>query len=739
MRTFQQIAHLYSRFRTLLPKIFRDRVPIVRQLSQTDSGVAALTMVLRYYGGDAPLHELRTRIGTGRSGTNAKTILEAASHFGLRGQIARLKPENFNQLPTGSILHWQFSHFVVFERLKGDTIHIVDPAFGRRVVPFEQVRRAFTGIAILFEPDTSFRRNQIRQASLIRLLPLFLESRTSLWKVICGSFVVQLLSAAAPLVTGAIVDQVLPRRDSSLLMVFGVVYVSFQVMSVITAYLRSVVLVFLKSELERKFTFNFLDHLIRLPFAYFQQHPPGDIMIRFGSNSFVRDIFTSAILSTLLDGIMASVYLVAIFTISRRLTLLVLILALCRLCILSIMRWKQRQFLSQGLENQAEMQTSQIETLGGMETLKSMGIEPRAVDAWRKLFVQGQNIDRQRGKQDALYGIATGLVGASTTLVLIFYGSTLVMQSKLTLGSMMAFAALSGSFMGPIGSLVSTSLQLQTLEMYLERVNEVLDTPREQDDEVVDVPGVLTGRVELTHVSFRYETISEPVIRDLSFVVEPGMFLALIGKSGSGKSTLARLIAGLYKPSAGTIYFDGKDLDELDLRLVRSQLGIATQEAQLFGGSIRRNIALADPSMTTASIVTAAKLACIHEDILKMSSGYETILTDRGVSLSGGQRQRLAVARAIAASPKILILDEATSHLDTLTEQKLNDNLATLKCSRIVIAHRLSTIYKADIICTLDSGRIEECGTHNQLMRKEGLYSALWRAQNNVSSDESSK
>jgi ABC-type bacteriocin/lantibiotic exporter with double-glycine peptidase domain len=257
----------------------------------------------------------------------------------------------------------------------------------------------------------------------------------------------------------------------------------------------------------------------------------------------------------------------------------------------------------------------------------------------------------------------------------------------------------------------------------------VMQTPPEQESAAVVSAGSLSGAIHLESVAFRYSAQDPMVLEEVSLEVTPGSRIALVGRTGSGKSTLARLLAGLYLPVSGRILFDGQDLKTLDRKSLRSQLGIVTQETQLFGGSIRRNIALSDPTMGLDRVVRAAKLACIHDEILAMPMGYETPLADRGLSLSGGQRQRLAIARAVAANPRVLILDEATSHLDAVTEEEVNKGLASLRCTRIVIAHRLSTILDADQIMVMESGRIVERGTHVVLASKEGPYAKLLGAQ----------
>jgi ABC-type bacteriocin/lantibiotic exporter with double-glycine peptidase domain len=543
-----------------------------------------------------------------------------------------------------------------------------------------------------------------------------------------------MLSAAMPLFTGALIDLVIPRKDYALLWALASGYVFVQVFNMLAAFVRTHLFIHLRTQLEVRFTLRFLDHLVDLPYSFFQRHTSGDLMVRLGSNNAVREILTSTLLSAIMDGTMASLYLVLMLFADRGLTMMVLVIGAGRLALLAMMRWRQRQFLAESLENQARSQTSQVEMLSGMETLKAMGLEHRAAEAWSNVFIDGLNISIRRSRLDAAFGVLLGLLGTSQTVALMFYGVFLVLEEKLTLGTMMAFSALATGFIGPLNNLVAAALQAQMLEIYVERLNEVMDTPTEQDDRRVAPVGALRGAISVERVSFRYVPQSPPILDGISVEIAPGSRVALVGRTGSGKSTLARLLAGLYEPSAGRILFDGKDLKSLDRRAVRAQLGIVTQETQLFGGSIRRNISLADPDMPLDRTMRAARIACVHDDILAMPMGYETLLTDRGLSLSGGQRQRLAIARALAAQPRILVLDEATSHLDAVTEGEVNANLTALRCTRIIIAHRLSTIRDADLILVIDSGRVVEHGRHDDLIRQGGRYVEFLGGQRDMTS-----
>jgi ABC-type bacteriocin/lantibiotic exporter with double-glycine peptidase domain len=351
------------------------------------------------------------------------------------------------------------------------------------------------------------------------------------------------------------------------------------------------------------------------------------------------------------------------------------------------------------------------------------------------LFKRQVSIDLTRGRLSAAVDSVMSTLNIGSPLLILLLGTLQVVGGRLSLGTMFAANALAAGFLTPLGALVSSGLQLQLLASYMERINDVLDTPREVPGQPLAQATTLRGALQARDVSFRYGALSPAVVRNVSLDIHPGQHVGIVGRSGSGKSTLAHLLLGLYRPTEGQICFDGQDLAELDVRSIRRQLGIVTQHPYVFGSSIRQNIALANPGLPVEAVMEAARLACIDTDIEAMPLGYETPLHDGGGSLSGGQRQRIALARALVSSPAILLLDEATSELDTVTEEMVYRNLAAIRATTVVIAHRLSTIRHADLIVVMDDGRIAESGTHHELVALGGVYSALADAQSSMAGD----
>jgi ABC-type bacteriocin/lantibiotic exporter with double-glycine peptidase domain len=702
-------------------------IPFVQQTTTSDCGPASLAMVLGYFGKHVPLEEIRKITGIGRGGTHAMDLLQAGRFFGLRGRGVRVETiDGLAALGRAAILHWRFEHFVVLEGVRRDGLEIVDPAGGRRIVPLAEARRSFTGVALTFEPAEGFEpAADAGHRGMQRYLRPLLARAGSLGRVAMTSLLIQLFALAVPFLIGMVVDRVVPQGNLRLLVVLAVGLFGLVVFNFFAVLIRSYLLLELRTRLDAQLTLDFLDHLVSLPFAFFQERSAGDLILRMNSNSNVREILTSGALSAVLDGSLVSLYLILLFVASPQLGLIVLGLALLRIVLLIATRRRQKDLMSQSLLTQASSQAYQVQMLAGMETLKASGSELRAVEHWSNLFVDTLNVSIARGRLSAVMDSLLAALGMASPVAILLYGSWQVLQGNLSLGMMLGLNALAAGFLTPLTQLVTTASQLQLLDSYLDRIEDVMETPREQEPGSGRPAGRLQGGVQLENVSFRYSVAAPFVVRNVSVEIRPGSFVAVVGRSGAGKSTLANLLVGLYQPSEGRILFDGVDLAELELQSVRRQMGVVPQHPYLFGTSIRANISLADPTLPLREVVEAAKLAHIHDEVLAMPLGYDTVLADGGASLSGGQRQRLALARALVHRPAVLLLDEATSALDALTESAIQEELARLRCTRVVVAHRLSTIQSADLILVMDEGRVVERGRHDELVARGGSYAEL--------------
>lgn len=707
----------------------RRRIPYYQQLEVSDCGAACLAMSLALHGRAVSPEEVRRATKTSRGGVNAASIVEAARAYGMDARGVRVEPDALRFLNRGAILHWEFNHFVVFDRVRRGGVDVLDPAVGRIHVPMDRFSKSFTGVAVDLQPSDTFIASSTRSRGSWRYVKPLLRQSRLLWKVLVTSALIQLFALTAPILTGVVVDRVVPSGDRNLLLIVAAglfVMVGFHMFS---TFVRGHLLLAVRAHLDRTLSASFIEHLVKLPYAFFLQRSTGDLMTRLNSNVTVREIMTGGAMSTLLDGVLVTGYLILIFAQSVSMGAVILLLGLLQISIPLATHRSVQRLMAENLQAQARSQGYLAQMVAGIETLKAIGAERRSVAQWSNLFVDEVNASVARGRLNAVIEtLTTSLRVASPVLVLVV-GTLAVLDGRLTLGTMLALSALAVGFLTPLSNLVITGLQFQVLGSYMERINDVLDASPEQDLSRVAPAGPLEGGITMERVSFRYGPNDPEVVKEAQLEIAPGLSVGIVGRSGSGKSTLAHLALGLYVPTEGRVLYDGRDLRGLEVGSVRSQLGIVPQNAFLFGASIRSNISLTKPEATLEEVQAAARLACIDEDIESMPLGYDTVLADGGGSLSGGQRQRIAIARALIHEPAILLLDEATSALDSVTEANIYANLERLPCTRIVIAHRISTIARSDVIVVMEEGRFVEQGTHRELLELGGRYYELASSQ----------
>lgn len=704
------------------------RVPVLHQLSTAECGATCLAMILHYFGCKVSVAACREQCGVGRDGLSVQTILHAARDFGLEARAYTLDGDDWAQVPLPAIAYWQFNHFVVVERWTGTAVTIIDPAVGRRRLTAAEFAASVSGVGLTFAPGADLRRITTarpdwRQTLLPRL------GLTTVWPFLLqiggASLLLQLLGLALPLLTQLLVDQILPQQQVTRLPVLGLGLVTIVLSQSVLSYVRARLLLGLQQRLDLRLMLGFFAHLLTLPFGFFQQRNSGDLLMRLSSTAVLRELMTSQTIATLLDGFLVVGYLGVMLVQAPTFGLAALLLGGLQIGLLMATARRVQELTQRDLAAQAAAQNYLVEALAGMATLKVFGAEARAREHWATLFRQQLAATVQRNQLAALLDSLTLALRTFAPLLLLWWGAGRVLAGSMSLGEMLALSALATAFLAPLASLVANGRQFQLAGAHLDRVVDVLSAEAEQQGQAVQAPPRLTGQIEVHQLSFRYDPHGPWILRDISFTVQPGQKVALVGATASGKSTLARLLLGLYPPTAGTIRYDGLPLASLHYPTLRQQWGVVLQEPFLFSGSIRQNIALNDPAVTNEMVIAAAQQAAIHEEILRLPMGYETLVGERGSGLSGGQCQRLALARAFVHQPALLLLDEATSHLDVATERRVDQQLATRACTRILIAHRLSTVRTANLILVFDQGRIVERGTHDELLDQGGYYAAL--------------
>jgi ABC-type bacteriocin/lantibiotic exporter with double-glycine peptidase domain len=707
------------------------RIPYVPAMAVSDCAASCLAMTLAYHDRAVPLAQLSAEMGIGRDGANGLALVTVARRHGLRARGVQAELDDLRHLPPGSVLHWELDHFVVLARTLRAGVDIVDPAFGYRRVPPSVLRRSYTGVAVVLEPDEArHTRGRSTRSPSWRGLWLSMSAHpVELRRTLAASALIRILGLMVPLLIGLLVDRILPSGDQALLatMAAGVaVVVGYQFLS---TYVRGRLLLELRTRLDAKLTTSFVEHLVDLPYPFFLQRTAGDLLTRLGSFAVIREILTATALAGVIDGVLVLAYLGILFAIAPLLALLVLGFAAAQVLVLIVSGSRMQRLMGESLAAEARTAGYLSEVLAGIETLKASAAEHRSIARWQGHFADELNAAVVRGRLDNTVQAMLDTLRLASPLSVLLLGGWLTLTGRLGLGTTLAAAALATAILEPLSALVTTGLQLRLLGSYLQRIDDVLGTESEHRPGRTPPCEPVRGAIMARALSYRYAPGAPAVLQDIDLDIAPGQRVALVGPSGSGKTTLAHILLGLYRPTEGQVFFDGVDMAEIDLRLLRQRIGVVTQRAYIFAGTIRDNISLAIPDAGLEEHIRAATLAHVADDIAAMPLGYDTLLVDGGASLSGGQRQRLAIARALVSRPSILLLDEATSAVDAVTEQDVHASIAALGVTTLIVAHRLSTVRSADRILVLDGGRLVERGTHDELLADGGVYSRLLASQ----------
>ncbi|MEM9508726.1 MAG: peptidase domain-containing ABC transporter [Cyanobacteria bacterium P01_E01_bin.35] len=707
--------------------------PWIEQQSSSDCGAACLAMISRYWGKRLSINFLRELIGVGRSGASLKSLARAAEGIGYHARPVRASLSRISEQQNPWIAHWQGDHYVVVYRVKGSKVLVADPGKGKFEISSLEFIDSWTGYALLLEPTESLHEAPSEKRSLSRFLQLVLPYRSIGLTVIVASLLIQILGLVSPLFTQIILDQVVVNKSQSTLNVLVIGILMFGALGIGLSSIRTYLLSYLANRLDLTMIGGFVNHALNLPLKFFESRRVGDIITRVQENQKIQQFLIQNLLLTWLDFLTGFVYLGLMLYYNWQLTALILLL-IPPIVLLTLAATPLLRKVSRARFNAtADQNSSLVEMMTGISTVKAITAEQDLRWRWEDLLTRQLNV-RFKGQKLAInLGLLSGLINSIGGTLLLWYGASLVIQDQLTIGQYVAFNMMKGYIISPVMALVALWDELQEVLISVERLNDVFETKSEesQRDLKLILPE-LQGDISLDNVTFRYEADEEVnILQNISLEVKAGQTVAIVGRSGSGKSTLVKLIQGLYHPLSGQVLVDGHNLKHVSLKSLRSQIGVVPQDCFLFSGTILENITLYRTEYTLEQVIATAKLAEAHAFIQSLPLGYNTKVGERGDSLSGGQRQRIAIARAFLGDPPVLILDEATSSLDTESERRFQENLTRMTRQRttFIIAHRLSTVRNADCIIVLDRGLIVEQGTHEELISQQGLYYQLAKQQ----------
>lgn len=712
------------------------RFPIVEQAEESDCGAACLAMICKHYDISMTLGKLRELANVTTDGTSMESLARVGESLGFATKGVRCTYDTMLGFDLPFIAHWEGYHYIVVYGTSQNYVWAADPGAGFRKMSPSEFEQGWTGNCLLFSPTENLTRSEEEKPSpWIRFIGYLKPFKKTLLDLFFAALIIQLLGLAPPVIIQNILDRVVGHQNHDLLnvMIFGLAIAT--IFSQITGFLS----VYLMNFMIRKLDFNMISHfykyVLSLPTDFFVKRKTGDIMARFHENNTVRRFMTEGSISTVLNTLMIFTYFTVMFIYNVKLTLMLLAFLPPIILLTLLATPKYKDYARQTFYAGAAAESLLVETLGGAETVKAMGVERPMRLKWEKQYAKTLDLRYRAQMFTALIQTISGGLRAAATLTLLWTGAKMVLEQELTIGQLMAFNALIGSVMAPVMGLVRIWDELQETLVSMERLGDVLELEPEQKAGEISSRVVLPelkGDISFENVYFRYGDNSSPyILKDISLEIKAGSTIAIVGRSGSGKTTLAKLLTGFYKPGDGKIYVDGYDMNMLDMRYFRKQIGYVMQNNSLFSGTVSENIAMGDDNFDKRRITDVAKLADAHGFISNMPMGYEQKIGERGMNLSGGQNQRICIARALYHDPSLLIFDEATSALDSESESHIRMNMNEILKGRtaIVIAHRLSTIMDVDKILVLYKGEIAEQGTHQELYEKRGMYFHLVQKQ----------
>ncbi|EFN8160419.1 peptidase domain-containing ABC transporter [Escherichia coli] len=695
-RNFRQIINL-------LDLRWQRRVPVIHQTETAECGLACLAMICGHFGKNIDLIYLRRKFNLSARGATLAGINGIAEQLGMATRALSLELDELRVLKTPCILHWDFSHFVVLVSVKRNRYVLHDPARGIRYISREEMSQYFTGVALEVWPGSEFQSETLQtRISLRSLINSIYGIKRTLAKIFCLSVVIEAINLLMPVGTQLVMDHAIPAGDRGLLTLISAALMFFILLKAATSTLRAWSSLVMSTLINVQWQSGLFDHLLRLPLAFFERRKLGDIQSRFDSLDTLRATFTTSVIGFIMDSIMVVGVCVMMLLYGGYLTWIVLCFTTIYIFIRLVTYGNYRQISEECLVREARAASYFMETLYGIATVKIQGMVGIRGAHWLNMKIDAINSGIKLTRMDLLFGGINTFVTACDQIVILWLGAGLVIDNQMTIGMFVAFSSFRGQFSERVASLTSFLLQLRIMSLHNERIADIaLHEKEEKKPEIEIVADMGPISLETNGLSYRYDSQSAPIFSALSLSVAPGESVAITGASGAGKTTLMKVLCGLFEPDSGRVLINGIDIRQIGINNYHRMIACVMQDDRLFSGSIRENICGFAEEMDEEWMVECARASHIHDVIMNMPMGYETLIGELGEGLSGGQKQRIFIARALYRKPGILFMDEATSALDSESEHFVNVAIKNMNITRVIIAHRETTLRTVDRVISI--------------------------------------
>lgn len=714
----------------------------IRQLDQTDCAAACLASVCYYYGKEITITRLRDVCGTDIKGTSLNGLVLGCKKNGFDVKSVRCNKEQLlnEKISFPFIAHgitkYGLSHFVVVYKIKKKYLIIADPSKKEKKIKIDDFFDFFDGVCIFLKPNNEFTCGKVKSGNIFsKFFKLLWPQKRLFISAIIASIILTVIGIVSNFFNQILIDDILPYNLKNQLVIFCIGFLIISLISIIIGAIRQHILLYLSQKIDIPLTLGYFKHIFNLPMSFFGKRKTGDILARFADAGTIKNVMSAIALSILMDTSLALIVGLILYFMNPKLFVVIIIMTIINIILVYIYKRPYKKINLIQMEQSAKLNSTMIESLNSLEMIKSNSIEEDRMEKIENDYIDLVKTSFNENVLSNSQSVISGALSTIGNLVIMWIGATLVMNGDITLGALMTFTSMAGFFMNPVGNLVGLQLQIQEANIAMKRLSEIYDVDEEKLGEVKDIN--LDGDIKIENITFRYG-MRRPVLNSINLSIKKGDKIAIVGESGSGKTTLSKLLLGLYEPEEGNIYINDKTISEIGLINLRNKISYVSQNVELFSGSIRDNIKCVNPNISDEKIDIALKLSGC-DFVRNMPNGIDTYLDEAGANLSGGERQRLTLARALVKDFDLLIMDEATSNLDFISEKRIYDTLfnSNINKTMIFIAHRLSTIRKCNYICVMDKGCIVEYGTHDELLNLKGKYYNLWISQ--VGSDYKEK